>query len=228
MVLSDFSQFIACLGLNAASAVASVTGEAAKEVASGMTLEDWVSLAGVAGFVLSLFTLGWNLWRGRKNLSVKADFECTFGEAYISSRYHYGALAFFFENRSSNPISITFLEIRCKDGSGFRCSLNRQFIANMFRRSIDPGTEDYSRFIESPDFPIDLCGYGAAYEYVVFPLPRGRAWDDVVEISVHTNRGCVRISDAPTIRKLEEFLQKPLRAKREKRPSVQQPEEIQS
>ncbi len=186
------------------------------KILSWFSIRDNVTLfIAIVGFALSLLSWGHTLWISRKHLAVEFDFDCSFGCAYISSLYHCATLALFFENKSANPISITYLEIVTANKDRFRCKLEKCFVAHKFRNTIDNNSEGYNRLIESAEFPIVLCGFGASYQYVDFSLPKGRTWNDISCVNVQTNRGRIILNKKETLNKLEEFLQIPLKAKEE-------------
>ncbi len=198
------------------------------EEISTTTAMDWITFViAVAGFLMSLASWIRSLWIERKNLIVSMDFESQYKESFLSSLCLNATIAFAFENKSSNSIAVTFIEIQTKSGKKYRASLIPGYVAHKWRNEIDPRVSAYDRFVESAAFPVNICPFGAAYEYIVFSLPKNREWNDLSQVIVHTNRGLILVEDSETIYKFQEFLQKPLREKREKQKSLQQQAEIQ-
>lgn len=171
-----------------------------------------VTLA-IAILGLTLSALSWikEIWESRKNLKVKIDLNSEYGIAFRSSLYYNAFVGMFFENKSKNPIAITYVEIVTREKSRFRCSFFQRSVFHRFQNSVAPGQKPYERFVESAKFPVSVCGLGAAYEYAYFALPHGRDWGDVVSLDVFTNRGKVSIDDFEAIAGFREFLQAPLR-----------------
>lgn len=192
------------------------------------TVMDWVTFGiAVAGFLMSLGSWIRSLWIERKNLIVSMDFESQYKESFLSSLYLNAVIAFTFENKSSNSIVVTFIEIQTTSGEKYRANLTPGYVAHKWHNEIDPGVSTYERFIESAAFPVNVCPFGAAYEYIIFSLPKDREWNDLNQIIIHTNRGPILMEDFETICRFQEFLQKPLLKKHERKKPLQQPVEIQ-
>lgn len=179
-------------------------------------LNNWTNITGViaiAGFLLSVASWARTLWAERKNIEVSFDFESRYMDTVLSSKYLTAAIAVSIENKSSNSIAVTFIELLTKTKEKYRANLEPGFVAR--KHTTGYVRQDYERFIESAKFPLQICPLGAAYEYILFSLPKDRDWEDIEEIIVQTNRGRIVISDAETICRLQEFLQKPIRERRE-------------
>lgn len=162
----------------------------------------------------------------RANIDIAFDFDSEYMDSGLSSLYLNAAVAVSIENKSSNPIAITFIKIKMKSGESYRARLGAGFVAHKHMGGIHK-SDGYDRFIESASFPIQVGPYGAAYEYILFALPKDRDWNSICEILVQTNRNCVTISDQETICRLQELLQKPIQERHEKQEGHQPPVETQ-
>lgn len=190
------------------------------------TVMDWITFGiAVAGFLMSLASWVRTLWKERKHLDVSIDFNCDYGCAFFSSRGLNAVFAIRFENKSTNSIAVTYVEIMEKSGASYRANLAPGYVFLKRRRDPDPSVGLYERVIESAKFPIEICGLGAAYEYVQFLLPREVCSCDVVAVVVHTNRGDIFINTVEVICTLQEFLQRSIREKFERQEDPLQSEE---
>ena len=154
-----------------------------------------LNIIAVAGFFMSLTTWVQKLWEGRKNLAATIDFDSHSTLAFYTSSSIWLSLAFLFENKSSNPITLSYATITF-DKTIYKCQMHKEYVEHRFRKLIDTNTAFYEHFIESAEFPINIDSKTSVYEYIKFQLPFSAdvQFEKISCLTLNTNRGEIKIT----------------------------------
>ena len=172
--------------------------------------EDITFWIAVAGFFISVWSIARQLWRERKNLSVKIEIQNELNCFPRENTNSILCIFILFENHSMNPISITKVELYTPNQTVI-AQLNPHFIGHLFRRLCDTETPFYERFIESAKFPIELSALGAAEEFLYFGPTEDTSWKQIDKLIIYTNRGKVTVRSKAQFRGLREQIEKSYR-----------------
>lgn len=143
----------------------------------------FTAIVSLTSLAISLCTAFYVFWKQRRNIVFKIN-DVSFVD-FIDNPNGQLCVQMFFINKSQNPISINYIELKDSNNNTYICNLIPGLVKHKFSHLIDTDT-CYQKFIESAQFPICLDSLSAKLEYVYFQIPIDH---EIKKCTIYTNRG---------------------------------------